>query len=226
MIPGCTEPKYADMLHAFELGMLSDADRERLEIHLLKCEHCFEKAKALKPATRLLRDDPDVRQFIIQAAEERDLSKQRRPRILNLLWPEKPRFVLPKPLSLLILLVVLSYPVYRLGFHKSPGYTQTVNLFPMRGGGQSMVSLEKGGDVIINFVFEQAVPGKDYRIVLAARDSDVVYSDDDFADFNRSGLGTVRLPVNRFKEGDYVLEIYDPALDKAENRVVYYFKAE
>lgn len=223
---GCREPKYEDMLHAFELGMLSDSNREKLEIHLLECDHCFENARGLADAAVLLRDDPDVKQFIDHIDKKKQPSKPARHKILNLLWPEKPRYILAKPIVILILFLIVSYPIYRFGVYQPSGYQQTINLFPMRGGNANIISLEKGGEVIVNFVFENAKPGKLYDITISTRDGEIIYSDNKFSNFNTSGLGSIALPVNEFEKGDYVLNIVDPTSDERDSTYTYYFKAE
>ncbi len=222
----CREPKYEDMLHAFELGMLSDNDREKLQIHLLGCDHCFDKARDFEDATILLRDDPDVKQTIDQIDKKKQPSKPARLKILNLLWPEKARFIPAKPLIMIILLMMVSYPIYRFGFDQQSDYTQTINLFPLRGGKQKIVSLKRGGEVIVNFVYENVKPGKFYQIELKSRDGDVIYSDDKFSNFNTSGLGSITFPSSEFEKGGYILSIVDPKSDKRDSISTYYFQVE
>lgn len=222
----CREPKYEDMLHAFELGMLSDANREKLEIHLLECDHCFEKANDLRDAAVLLKDDSDVKRLIDQIDKKKELSKPARHKILNLLWPEKPRYILAKPLVILILFLIVSYPIYRFGVYQPSRYQQTINLFPMRGGNFDIISLENDGEVIINFVYENAEPDNIYHITISTRDGDIIYSDDKFSGFNGSGLGSITLPVGKFDRGRYALSIADPASDNRDSTSTYYFKAE
>ena len=226
MMDGCREPKYENMLHAFELGMLSDNDREKLQIHLLGCDHCFDKARDFEDATILLRDDPDVKQTIDQIDKKKQPSKPARFKILNLLWPEKPRFMLAKPLAILALLLIISYPIYRFGVYQPSEYQQTISLFPMRGGSADIISLEKGGEVVISFVYEKAQPGNVYHIRLTSRDGDIIYSDDKFSGFNGSGLGSITLPVGKFDRGRYALSIANPASDNRDSTSTYYFKAE
>lgn len=62
----CLDKRFADLLHAYELGMLSDTDRAEFEIHLTECDACFEKVRRLSESARLMRHDPDIRQDIRQ----------------------------------------------------------------------------------------------------------------------------------------------------------------
>ena len=61
---GCSDERFEKMLYAYELGMLSAEEREAVEMHLLECEHCFERAKQFRDAARLLQVDPAVRDAI------------------------------------------------------------------------------------------------------------------------------------------------------------------
>jgi len=54
------------MLHAYELGMLSDADREAFEMHMMDCRHCFERAQKLAEAANMVRHDPEVHSAVEQ----------------------------------------------------------------------------------------------------------------------------------------------------------------
>lgn len=62
MTDRCTDMRYSAMLHAYELGMLSDDDRLGFQAHMLSCRHCFERAQKLEAISELLRTDPDVRE--------------------------------------------------------------------------------------------------------------------------------------------------------------------
>jgi tetratricopeptide (TPR) repeat protein len=60
----CTNKKLAGMLHAYELGLLSDDDRVQFEQHLIECDRCFAEATRLSEAARLLKLDPETRQRV------------------------------------------------------------------------------------------------------------------------------------------------------------------
>jgi anti-sigma factor RsiW len=49
----CVDPKLEKMLHHYELGLLSDEDREAFELHLLDCEHCFGRVKKFQATAKL-----------------------------------------------------------------------------------------------------------------------------------------------------------------------------
>ena len=60
----CTDNLKGKMLHAYELGTLSDDELRQFELHLYECEHCFQQIKAFNQPSRLLRHDPEIRTSI------------------------------------------------------------------------------------------------------------------------------------------------------------------
>jgi len=68
-VAGCSDKHFEEMLHAYELGMLSDADREAFELHMMDCRSCFEKAQKMAEAAAMVRRDPDIRSAIEKIAE-------------------------------------------------------------------------------------------------------------------------------------------------------------
>lgn len=73
----CINKRFEDMLHAFELGMLSDKDYNEFQMHLLDCEYCFERARKLEPAAEMIRNDCDFQEISRQMADEKLKQKER-----------------------------------------------------------------------------------------------------------------------------------------------------
>jgi tetratricopeptide (TPR) repeat protein len=67
------------MLHAYELGMLSDADRERFEMHMLDCESCFERVRENEQASHLMKFDSDIRDTVQQVVRQSQSSSAGHP---------------------------------------------------------------------------------------------------------------------------------------------------
>lgn len=59
------------MLFAYESGILPASDIRDLELHLMECNHCFEKAQRFERASRLIKFDKDVREAILLDANEK-----------------------------------------------------------------------------------------------------------------------------------------------------------
>lgn len=54
----CTDPRSGDLLAAYGLGVLEDADRGRFEAHLDDCPFCLEELYAVAPVDEALRAEP------------------------------------------------------------------------------------------------------------------------------------------------------------------------
>jgi len=79
----CIDPRFEPMIHAYELGTLSDEDRQALELHMLECESCFEAVRGFEKTSRMLKTDPDVRALVAEMVDSepsvRSLGKGSRP---------------------------------------------------------------------------------------------------------------------------------------------------
>lgn len=90
---GCGDKHFEEMLHAYELGMLSDVDREEFEMHMMDCRFCFERVQKLAEASHIVRHDPEIRATIEEtieteeAEEETGLSKKKSSFFHKRLWP-------------------------------------------------------------------------------------------------------------------------------------------
>ena len=67
---GCTDKRFAQMLYAYELGMLSDEEQRELELHLLDCDDCFRNVAEFRRAAGLIRSDPEVRVTVDRVVQE------------------------------------------------------------------------------------------------------------------------------------------------------------
>jgi tetratricopeptide (TPR) repeat protein len=67
----CTDERFVEKLLAYELGLLSDDERQQIEIHILECPDCFRKVQRFQAMGELMRDDPEARECIRQIAEGR-----------------------------------------------------------------------------------------------------------------------------------------------------------
>ncbi|MEW5922446.1 MAG: tetratricopeptide repeat protein [Candidatus Zixiibacteriota bacterium] len=111
-MPGCGNKKFEDFFHAYELGMLSDADRGEFEMHLMVCEACFDDAQKLAEATHLVRRDGDVRAVIEEVAdvdtggEVSNASQVKQPFNYKRLWQS----LVPSLIVLGLLIVMIIQP--------------------------------------------------------------------------------------------------------------------
>jgi tetratricopeptide (TPR) repeat protein len=61
------ERNFDDLLMAYELGLLTEDERRRLEIHLLENDELMAEAGNFEEAIRLIKHDPDIRKAIAEA---------------------------------------------------------------------------------------------------------------------------------------------------------------
>jgi len=67
---GCTDNRFAQMLYAYELGMLSEEEQRELELHLLECDYCFRSVAEFRQAAGLIKNDPAVREMVDQVVQD------------------------------------------------------------------------------------------------------------------------------------------------------------
>jgi hypothetical protein len=224
----CTDKHFENMMHAFELGMLEEKDCRRLEIHLYECESCFEKAKKLQKAARLLRADSEVRDSLrdVEADNhskmkkaESDVCQERTVKE----WKGKNWFALAA-----VLIIAIAIPVFYPGIinDESAEQVQQLHLNPLRGSGESVIYLGEVGDVEIRFVVETAQPGTIVQIQLGQVDGEIIYVEDRFSDFNSAGQGTIILSLSLFKAGHYMMTISDTTGNLQQSDIQYLFRVE
>jgi len=79
----CARRDLAELLHAYELGLLPEDKRTEVELHLLDCEQCFHAAQRSLEASRLLKFDAATRQQVraLRSEPAEATSPVARPRI-------------------------------------------------------------------------------------------------------------------------------------------------
>ncbi len=228
MMGECRDRSFQDLLHAFELGLLSDTDRKRVQEHLLECEYCFGRVSKLQETARLIRSDDDVKATVESIIREEAKAKLTWGQFLKRLWPETAPTRFLKPLAVAALLLILTYPVYRIAFDtgEKRGTQQIIKLYPGRAATRAPISLADGGQAVINFVFDGGQPGYSYQVRISSFKGKEIFTDEDYSGFNDSGLGSVTIPVERFSRGVYILTITNPRGIPPDNRQEYYFRVE
>lgn len=214
----CPDPEYGDMLHAWELGMLSEEEQRRFELHLLQCEECSEEAGQFVQVGRLLQNDPDFRPSAdeFSAAISGD--------------GKKLRFFERKVTRLLLVaavLAIIAVPVYHITL--SPGnesrLAQRLNLVPVRGGEVNMVRRGLGGIVEILFYMEDARPNNEYRVTLTTSDDSLLFLDNHYRGFRANGSGKITIPAMNLPVGICTL-IISPSGDSSDVLQEYNFRVE
>ena len=113
----CIDPKYENMIYAYELGMLSEKEQAEFELHLYECDHCFHKVQEFQPAVRQLRENKSVRAVVKELAEQDFVNEPERSTqsSQSRRWSFWPTFV-PASLVIAVILIFLIVKPFRLEF--------------------------------------------------------------------------------------------------------------
>jgi len=224
----CTDPKTGEFLHAYELNALSEEDTERFETHLLECEHCFEQLKSFEREANLLVSDQAVKKLIKKSVvEESQESESFLKKLWRYIWPDTPFIFKPVLAYLLILLLIIpTYYGLRKVTETEIRPVQNISLTPFRSAGEDVFKISLGKDGLINFVFEGAVVGKSYQVIIKSEDGRLIFRENAFNTFDEYGHGRLLLPLTKMKPGDYRLTITDPRAKPSLNQREYTFRIE
>lgn len=89
----CLDKRFEAKLHHYELGLLSEEERYELELHLMECEHCFNRVAKFAGAADLMKHSRKVRNLIRTldseaTGEKADTAAEiSKPRIRKKIWP-------------------------------------------------------------------------------------------------------------------------------------------
>ena len=221
----CTEQELGDLLHAYEIGALSDADTERFEIHLMQCEYCFRQVKDFQREAALLFGDDEVREAV-RGIDRADW-KQNSPtsKLKRYLWPDSPFIFKPAVAYFLVLLLI--GPVY-LGLRQSgPDHIAefaTVELTGVRSTEDQVLRISGEPWAKVRFWIGNPDSISVYSLtVVCSETEDTVLKVDEFRGFDEYGLGEVLLHVRRLSPGRYTLAINSSSDGAAAETIVYSF---
>ena len=224
MATSCTDPRSGALLHAYELGILSEEDTQRFEAHLIVCDSCFEEVKRFTARSDLLRTDVEVRRALAKAG---GWDHERQPavrRIWRHLWPDAPLAFKPAIVYLLALLLI--YPAY-LGLRSDDTAirnVQSISLVPTRSVTSDGGTASARTDVVLAFYFDGATAGEPYVVEISDSTGAVVTRNEAFRDFDNLSLGRLFVPAGRLQPGAYTLTIRDHSDTTALERQEYIFR--
>ncbi len=200
----------SELLHAWELGILSEEDARRFELHLLEDDKCFAEAQRSSLASDIIKNSSQARDEVDALLRRRRDCESARKRL------GIGRF-LRGPTLAWIAVCLLIYPAYLgLTYLDSDDIrpVHNVSLFPSRSASGATIRISPGKEGVLSFIFRGAMPGKVYRITLTAQDRDVLLLDREFSDFDNHETGRLVIPAHLMQPGLYRLIIIDPELDE------------
>ncbi len=206
----CIDKKLGRLLHDYELGLLSDEDSRRFEMHLYECDYCLEQVREFMDVSKFIAADRDSKAIIEEAASETGPGENKKKSAPFI------RLLIAAAIALVIII-----PVYKFVLYDKPvSITQTLELLPTRTGGNDVIYLEKGGNVDIGFYVNPWFKGQ-ADILISDVAGDTTFYKHDFDNINDEGFGRLILPISSFSQGHYIF-ILRPTNDSTPVREVQY----
>jgi hypothetical protein len=203
MSPRCTDGDVGKLLHPYELGHLSESERDRFESHLLACDHCARELETFERPAEVLVSSVDVRALATEYAQERTSYLSR---LKQAFWPQE-RLVLRPALAwgLVVLLIFPAYLGLRSGGMDVPTPATTILLTGTRS--VSVPPTSGNRPVVLYFRVPGHRAGTVYEISLESESGELVHRDDTFSAIDDREMGTLLLPAERIGSGQYRLGI-------------------
>ncbi|MEW5923336.1 MAG: zf-HC2 domain-containing protein [Candidatus Zixiibacteriota bacterium] len=210
----CIDSEIGKMLHAYELGALPIEECERFEAHLMECKACFAEAQGFCAESNLLMSDKSIMDEVSAAIGGEEVITGKSiifKELKRLLWPDT-LFVL-KPAIALIIIALLIYPAY-IGIRSNPEEgiraVSAISLMPTRSSVMPEFEIPEAGDIIMSFMYRDAVPEHEYTLEITDKNGGILISDKSFTAFDKYGMGWLLIPTDKIKAGEYQLKLFDP----------------
>ncbi len=68
----CTDKKIGMLIGSYELGILTDEEKEQFENHLLECEYCFQNLYQAAPITKLVREEKLAPSIDVESEKDKE----------------------------------------------------------------------------------------------------------------------------------------------------------
>ncbi len=211
MIDKCIEKTVGALIHAYELGLLTEEEIALFERHLLKCEHCVSRIEELSPRLQLMRRDPFVKNEIHHLDNVANPKQSNSVSWKQLLWPDT-YFVL-KPAILITVILLMIYPSYQGYIDNSEsaiGTIQVFDLLPLRSTSNTISHVSDKDNILLSFIYEGSKLGLKYRLDIKDEAGTIIFANDQFQGFDKYGKGVLFIPANLLSSGDYRLIISNP----------------
>jgi anti-sigma factor RsiW len=220
----CTDPAIGKYLHAYELHLLTVAEAEQFERHMLTCQSCFEEVRSLRPYSMAL-SDPNLPQQMAEAPPpDESTDAGWRERIRRTLWPDRALPLRPAFSYAAMVAVVLVLLLGIRGSEDGPpiGPVQRINLLATRLAGSKVISMGQTQGACISVSHPASVAGQVYSLVIVEESSGRLLYEGQ-AVFNDRGLFELYIPSERMMPGHYVVRVTGSADSEAVDILEYSF---
>lgn len=204
----CSNNRDGLLLSAYELGLLSEIEAERFEIHLLTCEYCHHELTEFAQHAATLQKDHRALASLRPLVPHASNRPSRWSTIKEYLWPNTP-LVIRQAILLLVIAALASPPLLTVMSDESsvpkPVPVDVVTLVPERAASRGQATVE-GHGLLIQFVYPEAQAGQSYLVRLHRKD-DRGASLEQEARFDGAGLGFLYF-AESLPDGSYRLSIF------------------
>jgi hypothetical protein len=194
----CTAPRLSELLHAYELDLLDEREKEEFEIHLLDCPSCLDRVIKFQQPADLLKNDPEVTQIIQESLAKFQPKQSALSRVLKYLLEimeqKKPDF----------------------------GPINVLRLFPSSTEIPEVAKGENG--LLIAFAFSGADLESNYRISIKSEQMESIYQKRYFSGFDQYGTGRIIIPSDKLTPGLYTLVVEDATKKQLFKKHEYSFR--
>ena len=208
MDDNCTDRSTGRLIHAYELGLLSDEESERFELHLMQCEYCVSQIESSAFKSDWLRSDRQIRNELQNLARHPTGEVRWPEKLRGYLWPKVP---LPlRPALLLLLVLLLIYPAYRGLRQQDSGEIISlteIGLVQSRGASAEAATLSAGKSAVLTFAYSRFQPGAEVTVQIVDESGRVVYENSAFDGFDRFQTARLLLPGDLLQPGEYRLQV-------------------
>lgn len=223
----CNNPEAGKLLHAYELSLLSDDEKDLFEAHILECGFCYRELHSFNPRGALLSGSETVKDEL-----ERELANASSKKKAKSLFGPNDRSIF-QPALLLFLIAILIWPSY-VGI-KSMLYPPPENgiapmqklfLSSLRADGKSIFKGDRNLDglLVINCpAIEQEIG---YRMEIFDSNNKSIFIDPQFRVFDKYKNAEVRFPHRLMIPGRYSVVVTDTGVDPNKELCRYDFWVE
>ena len=190
----CNDPTKGSMLHAWEIGALTEEDAEQFEEHLLKCRSCFDKVLHFSASVDLMRKDRSIRKEIDRSVDGVIKHGTSAWKVRQHLWP----------VVAFTLIALLLYPAW-VGLERLDGpqirAVEVIDLVPTRSASSPIDMPTLGKDFLLNISFDTDAAGKDFVIFIINAEGDTLYQEDVRSGTDSTATEAVLVPYEALSEG-------------------------
>jgi len=158
---GCCDHITGDLLHGYELGILSEEETKQFEMHLIECDECYREYQEFEMQSNLLTKDNTVRDVVVKYDRTTERSISKMTRLWHYLWPQTPLVFRPAfvyAIILAILVPVLWGP--RATVDTETRQVNTITLSNGRDSGGAILRKSDSSLVVLGIVVEGVVAGR------------------------------------------------------------------